>query len=381
MLNKKEAVGNLLSKIADELNITETMMKKADSSYHAVGEWLSEGLDYEICIKPQGSMNLGTVIRPISDKDDYDMDLVCLIKDGFGLMPYKIKKIVGDRLKENEIYFKKLEKEGRRCWTMQYDEFHMDILPCIPMGKCHAPKIATAIQLTHRLDNGIYISKYSDPEAYLEWFKKRMLTKSLIEKNSKYFNRTDEIDDVPIYRQRTPLQKAIQLLKRHRDILFIDNNENAPISIIITTLAALAYEGEENLFDALEGILLRMSNYIIQNNGKYFIENPVMKEENFADKWNENIKKAENFKKWLQIAHKDLLIDPLNLAGLDSFGESYKKSLGKEPVERAIKSYGETAKKARINNSLYVNGTMGGLTILNTLVNIQVKEHTFFGAK
>ena len=45
-----------------------------------------------------------------------------------------------------------------------------------------------------------------------------------------------EIEDVPTYRVKTPLQMAIQLLKRHRDIYFQNNNENAPISIIITTL-------------------------------------------------------------------------------------------------------------------------------------------------
>jgi len=64
---KEKALGQMLSKIADELNITPTMQQKAISSYEAVGKWIGEGLDYNVRIMPQGSMNLGTVIKPIDD--------------------------------------------------------------------------------------------------------------------------------------------------------------------------------------------------------------------------------------------------------------------------------------------------------------------------
>ena len=166
MTHKEQGLGNLLDRIADELNITPTMMEKAIQSYQAVGEWIGDGLDYEVVIKPQGSMNLGTVIRPIDDSDDYDMDLVCLLKDGYKLPSEQLKKIVGDRLKENRTYQKMLEKEGKRCWTMQYDEFHMDILYCSSKDKVYLPDVSTAIRLTHKLDNGLYIDKYSSKDYY-----------------------------------------------------------------------------------------------------------------------------------------------------------------------------------------------------------------------
>ncbi len=92
MTQKEQELGNLLDRIADELNITPTMMEKAIQSYQAVGEWIGDGLDYEVVIKPQGSMNLGTVIRPIDDSDDYDMDLICLLKDGYKLPSEQLKK-------------------------------------------------------------------------------------------------------------------------------------------------------------------------------------------------------------------------------------------------------------------------------------------------
>ena len=88
----------LLSNIADELNISQTMMEKAILSYEAVGKWLGDGIDYEVKIEPQGSMNLGTVVRPLSEADsDYDLDLICLLKDGQNLRAFDIKKLVGER--------------------------------------------------------------------------------------------------------------------------------------------------------------------------------------------------------------------------------------------------------------------------------------------
>ncbi|HAT56933.1 MAG TPA: nucleotidyltransferase, partial [Veillonellaceae bacterium] len=124
MGNREKAIGELLSKIADELNITSTMQDKAVQSYHAVGDWIGRGIDYDVKIMPQGSMNLGTIIKPIDDSDDYDIDLVCLLEDGQQLEAEKIKEIIGDRLKNNTTYKMKMRREGKRCWTLDYEEFH-----------------------------------------------------------------------------------------------------------------------------------------------------------------------------------------------------------------------------------------------------------------
>lgn len=150
MTEKEKQLGTWLSQIADELNITPTMLDKAVKSYTAVGTWLSDGIPYDVKITPQGSMNLGTVVRPITEKDEYDVDLVCLLKNGSTLPLSRIKSLVGDRLKAHGTYRQMLEEEGKRCWTMQYDEFHMDILPCVPKNNYYVEPYLTAIKLTHK---------------------------------------------------------------------------------------------------------------------------------------------------------------------------------------------------------------------------------------
>jgi Adenylyl/Guanylyl and SMODS C-terminal sensor domain len=44
------------------------------------------------------------------------------------------------------------------------------------------------------------------------------------------------IEDVPEWQVKTPLQRAIQILKSHRDVRFQGDPENRPVSIILITL-------------------------------------------------------------------------------------------------------------------------------------------------
>ena len=135
----------------------------------------------------------------------------------------------------------------------------------------------------------------------------RMKDILLIEKRAFAAQNKTEIDKVPTYKMRTPLQKAIQLLKRHRDICFQNVSDDAPISIIITTLAAWAYNGEANVYEALCNILERMPQHIECRDGIYWVENPTMPEENFADKWNAAPNKRTAFMSWLGRARKELI--------------------------------------------------------------------------
>ena len=98
MTEKEKQLGTWLSQIADELNITPTMLDKAVKSYTAVGTWLSDGIPYDVKITPQGSMNLGTVVRPITEKDEYDVDLVCLLKNGSSPTSKYRKENICDKL-------------------------------------------------------------------------------------------------------------------------------------------------------------------------------------------------------------------------------------------------------------------------------------------
>lgn len=274
--------------------------------------------DLDIRVYPQGSLGLGTLVRPISgdEEGDYDVDLVCLLKNGSGLSAQNIKQVIGKRLKESDRYNPMLDDEGKRCWTLKYSNFHMDILPSVPKfnQRTTLMKNSTNIRLTHKEDDDSYSDKFSDPKAYREWFIEQMSTSFVNKREIIARNRQVEIEEVELFDIRTPLQMAIQILKRHRDIMF-SGKDHKPISVIITTLAAKSYSGETSLYDTLEGILKNMKRHInFDESGKAIICNPTINAENFADKWEEVPEKKEAFLEWLHAAQRDIIQDPLNFA-------------------------------------------------------------------
>ena len=83
-ITMNEELTDLLGRIADDLDIPLHMYEDAVVKYSDVGEWLaqedSELANYEPDIYPQGSFRLGTMVKPITDADEYDIDLVCHLK-------------------------------------------------------------------------------------------------------------------------------------------------------------------------------------------------------------------------------------------------------------------------------------------------------------
>ncbi|MCA9470113.1 MAG: nucleotidyltransferase [Nitrospira sp.] len=308
LFRDKQKLSDLLLKTAKALDIPDQAYEDATIRYEDVGTWLgeddSELKDYAPEIYPQGSFRLGTVVQPISGLDEYDIDLVCHLNLPKERITQKdLKKMVGNRLAKRED-LKKILIPSRRCWVLKYPaqaqmpKFHMDILPAIPNHE----RPPMGILLT---DTELRLWQKSNPKAYSEWFYERMKV-AFSEKRdllAKEFQVT--VEDVPEWQVKTPLQVAIQVLKRHRDIHFQHDPENRPVSIIITTLSAYAYRNQADIYDAFTDIIRDMPNFVNKKNGRWRVDNPVDPDENFADKWNEYPHRQLAFAKWLDKVQLD----------------------------------------------------------------------------
>lgn len=347
----------VLDHLTDGLDISPTKYKQAVERYTAVGNWLNEGTngDFDVSIYPQGSFRLGTVIRPWRDgvESDYDIDLVCELQvDKTRNHPAEIKKFVGDRLKENADYKRMLEPESSRCWTIHYADgsdgigFHMDILPSVPEDIQSIQALVTqgvpsdianqAIAIVDNTAREGYSWTSSNPNGFADWFDQinqlvyRTLEKSqkniLFESNRELY---EMISDVPNQLVRTPLQRSIQILKRHRDTRFSkpEWNDAKPMSMIITTLSARLYQNQSDTYSTLQNIVLQLSHHaklletdrllkanmadfplITRLGNEWYVPNPVNPEENFAENWHEdNHRKARAFFQWVKWIESDIL--------------------------------------------------------------------------
>lgn len=363
-----------MDELASQLNISNTMEDKAVRAYTTIGEWLEGNAEGEdVVVYPQGSFGLGTVVRPLSGADDdYDIDLVCQLPGMHGASARAIKRLPGKRLKENALYSSKMEPEGKRCWTLDYEQFHVDILPCTNESTMSDERI----RLTNKDPNtGIYSDKFSNPKGYKHWFEDKM-SAQLNEAKSRYAGLCHcSIESVETFRVKTTLQKAIQILKHHRNLMF-DGKEEKPVSIILTTLSAKAYNGEGGVYDALMGILMNMDSFIEGGPGQYRITNPANTKENFADRWNEKPEKANAFFTWLSRARRDFA-SLKTTEGLDEIGRALEKSVGENMSNRAIKAYSQSIREKRESGGLYA--TSAGLTTSASLATKVVPNHTFYG--
>ena len=106
--------------------------------------------------------------------------------------------------------------------------------------------------------------RISNSEGFALWFESRMKLAMLVLEQHALMAKAAKVDDLPARKWKSPLQEAIQILKRHRDVMFQDAPDSAPISATITTLAALSYRGEPDAASALERILTDMHLYVRQ---------------------------------------------------------------------------------------------------------------------
>jgi len=347
----RKDLNKVLRQIAAKLDIDASRYEKAKREYEELATWLNEKgtilSGHSPQIYPQGSFNLGTVVKPIKATDDFDIDLVCEL---FSISPTTnsgaIKKLVGDRLKQNPRYAKIL-REKNRCWRVNYPgDFHLDVLPAKP----DEGQGGTAILIPDKeLDDWTE----SDPRGYTKWFRGVMEEQFSVSRFSIAKSREAEPEEIPDYEVKTTLQQSVQLLKRSRDILFEDNPSNRPISVIITTLSGYSYRNQDDLFETLVSLVNDMPGHIQRINGVPYVANPINEDENFADKWQEHPEREEAFYKWI-----DYLQEKLNLLEAGStiseaegilkqlFGEELSSGALKEAL--ALPPVAQSAKPSRL---------------------------------
>lgn len=400
---QKNQFSEILEELGSTLDITETQYKAVVKSYEAVGAWLSKKdsllAPYYPEILPQGSFMLGTMVKPVHDKDDLDIDLVCQLKGKNPNWTQKdLKHKVGDQLKLNDTYEAMLDEEGRRYWTLVYSEtanYHMDVLPSIVdsgyrmiLEKAFSATELKdidklAIRITDNLEWNYTTEKNhlewlkSNPFGYAKWFENRTNISSI-----KMFSINEAIKPVPTYqKEKLPLQRVVQILKRHRDMMF-NGNEHKPISIIITTLAAKSYNKETSIIDALLNVIDQMPYHIEErysaHHGKKikWIANPVNDEENFADKWVDEPQRETNFYNWMKKVSIDVQ-NAIGKRGMHLIQESLENPFGKDVIRKAFSNIGERAKLLTEQGNNRFDTKLG---VMAGAAN-QIKSHNFYGTE
>jgi hypothetical protein len=362
---------NPIEEVLESIEVPSSSYEVAVSRYKDLGEWLHDASKakcavFDPQVSVQGSFRLGTAIRPLGS-DSYDLDLVCNLTSGITPLShsqFQLKSLLGVDLEayRRERQIQDALEERNRCWRLEYQDslsFHMDALPAVPLlderRQAHRERMvlagalpmaagdwatsAIAITDRRRPEYKLIDPQWpsSNPEGFAKWFESRMrLAKAALSQRA-MSEHVASIEALPVYRWKTPLQRATQFLKRHRDVMFQDDPDRKPISVIITTLGGKTYHGETDVESALRTILAGMKAAVSPTTPR--VPNPVNPKEDFADKWStaegRRLRLEQNFVQWVDQAQLDfdLLARAANSAVFEEQA-SRKFGIGK-PSERA----------------------------------------------
>lgn len=360
------APSSSLPALLEYIEIPDSAYEKAKARYEDIGRWLcrpeSSLRDFDPAVFAQGSFLLGTVTRPHGNDGEYDLDLAIKLRRGVSKRSHtqeELKALVGAEL---EAYRKARGIEAeldekRRCWRLVYRDdmsFHIDAVPCIPEDEVTRGALKEALRAYYADETladtvarlTVAITDYehdrypvvcddwnvSNPQGYGHWFAARVRLAERTVRDRLRMEGRATVEELPAYKLKAPLQRAVQLLKLHRDTMFEAHPDAQPISIIITTLAARAYGGEEDVTEALLHILDTMAEHVRDSAPR--VPNPVNPAEDFADKWptpeGRELGLEENFYRWVEQARADFR----RLAethDVDALRERAEEALGVKP--------------------------------------------------
>ena len=160
---------NFLDRVCQELELTDAQFDEAKARYEGVGRWIAASPNPLLTgaqIYLQGSVALGTTVRPIG-RSEYDVDLICFAPQvSTAYPPQTLKRVIGDKSAQNGNYATLLE-EKPRCWRLDYaNEFHLDVTPAIRNPACwNGGELVP--------EKGSNVWKPSNPKGYRRIFEER----------------------------------------------------------------------------------------------------------------------------------------------------------------------------------------------------------------
>lgn len=316
----RESWESLLLEIDARISLTATEYKTLSSHYDAVSAILENPkhpLLGEFLLFVQGSFGTKTVIRP-PGRDDVDLDAIAYAIGGTTLSPMDFLQYLYEEL-EARVRTGGSVTPSKRCVVIDYSNqevpCHMDVTPAERRPGNEKDDGSGLLRVPDQPSKWWSPSNPKDFSAWFEQIAQMELNVLVPESYRRRFLAKGGAEPLPSHEEiKAPngLRVAVRLMKRHRDV-YVDRTgrkKTKPISVIITTLAARAYErialrsrtAPYSPMEIIAEVVSEMRNCFStpRSGEKYRVENPQDPSENFAEKWNDNEQLAATFFSWLR---------------------------------------------------------------------------------
>ena len=320
----------VLMSIVEKISLTTAEYEKITSRYNTLQAILNtarEPILQDAHIFVQGSIGLKTTIKPLSnaegDMANVDADAIVLLPNAQNADSAEVLDVLKTRFEEGTRTNTPIEPLRRGIRIVYADEnpgFHIDVTPARNARGNYQLAGYGNLEVPDRVTGW----KNSTPRDYSNWLEQlskleiKIIRKMAAGDSVMMESATQE--PLPLYEDyvdHNPLRATIKLLKRHRDKWASDQADPLcrPISAVITTLAAKAYEKVVyeshsqalRSIEAIVKIIAYMPQLITRTEDGFSVLNPMDKGENFAEKWNRPNGEGESYQKAFFVWHSQAL--------------------------------------------------------------------------
>lgn len=370
-MKMKNYIESILFGICEKLQLTPSLYELATQRYETIIKILRKDDIFkqtELNVYPHGSFKLKTTVKPLAG-EEFDLDFVAELPINSTMTPKDLYKHIVRILNNDEVHRGKIEPKTR-CVRVNYaNDFHMDIMP----GKLINVETQEIIVPDRDLKSWYH---HSNPKGFADWFEKQARTRLLYEMAEFRHGRLDieSVSEQEITAQLEPLRRAVQLVKRYRDIYCERNNKEPVRSIVICALIGNITSFTGNTIQIISSFCAHVNGLIQKSNGQPFdVKNPVV-DEVLTEKWHE----GNNYQDFIDMM-KALTSDIYVLQQCSNNSEANqltKKMFGEEIINVSILRYTKILNEARQTGKLSIDKS-GTLNTRN--IGTPVKRNTFYG--
>ena len=362
---------DLIIGICNKLQLQPSLYELAEKRYHTIANIIQNDSAFysiELNMYAHGSFRLKTTVKPLKD-NEYDLDFVVELPLNSTISPKVLYEHIYRILANDGIHNGMVEKKTR-CIRVNYaNEFHMDIMP----GQLLNQWTKEIIVPDRELKNWYH---HSNPKGFADWFEEQAKTRIIkVHERAILLDSAEPLKEQEIVTRLEPLRRAVQLIKRYRDI-FCDRTGKEPVrSIVLCTLM-----GEiTSLYSSELDIISDFCAYVLsrekQSNGRPFVvKNPVV-EEVLSEKWTED---ENNYRDFIYMVKSlNFAVDNLKKATINrDIVKQLQDMFGEKVTNDVLLERAELLNEARSNSSLYADAK----GVLNTAgMGVAVKSNTFYG--
>lgn len=361
---------NLLIGICDKLQLQPSLYELADERYHVIADTIQDDDAFnnvKLRMYPQGSFRLKTTVKPLKG-NEYDLDFVVELPVNAEMMPRELYDNIYRILRHDGVHNDMVEKKTR-CVRLNYaNDFHIDIMPGKAIDRATNEIIVPDRELVRWYH-------HSNPIGYAQWFENQAKAQ-IINEVRKFQANAEPIEDQEITARLEPLRRAVQLIKRYRDI-YCDKNDAEPVrSIVICTLMGNISSTYPSELQIISDFCAYVNRLIDNSNGEPFeVRNPVV-DEDLTEKWKEKKQNYRDFVSMMKALTDDaekLRQQTFNVNIIAQLRKMFGETLTNQVVQEQSANTIGNARKA---------GTLGVASsgLLNTSrVAAGVKKNTFYG--